>query len=183
MSRYAVGIDLGTTHCAMAVASLDEDPERAARDPRRCRSSSLEGELEPGRSCRRSSTSRTRARARRRSRGTPARASPWASTRARAASRHPRGSSRAPRAGSRTPRSTGARASCRSAPRGRGEDLPRRGVVALPRAPLRGVRRALRRRRRGARASRTWSSRCPRRSTPPRASSRWRRRSRRASRS
>ncbi len=163
---------------------------RGPRSPRGPRSSTCRSSSRAGRSRAAAApavVSLLRARDRRRRRrcpGTPSVASRSASTRGPAASRRPARVISSAKSWLSHP-SVDRRAGI--LPLGAPEDIekisPGRGVVALPRAPAGGVRRALRRRRRGARERRTWSSRCPRRSTRRRASSPSRRRSRRASRS
>ena len=145
MSRFVVGIDLGTTHCALAVASLDSD-ERAPAGPRRSRSSSRTGTVEarpllpsflyfahesegaqplPWDAERTLRRRRARARARRRRAGAPR--------------------SRARRAGSATRASTGARRSCRSArPRTSRRSRPVEASWRYLEHLARGVGRALR---------------------------------------
>ena len=159
--RYAVGIDLGTTHSALAVAAPSTAGARRGRC--RSRSSSRAGSVEarpllpsflyfahesegpqalPWDAERRVRRRRVRARPRR--------------GRARARS------SRAPRAGSSTRRSIAARASCRSArPRTsrRSRRSRRRGATSS--TSSRRATRASRRRRRGARATRTSSLTVP----------------------
>ena len=143
MTRFAVGIDLGTTHCALAVAPLDSDapqpqvltiPQLVAQGQTEAPpllpsflyfAHESEGPQSLPWDAERSFVVGEYARARGVGR-------PRSRDRERqelALAPHGRPARRLP-----PPRR----------PRRRGEDLARRGVVALPRAPLGGVRRALR---------------------------------------